>query len=231
MSQVNETSAPAAASPDIIIIPQVESRQTSHPDPSPEPQVPTPAVTEQASEPKPLTSSHLTFNSGDDDTAATSMEDSRTLERREVDDLKRSNSILNRVSYFESANSSLVRPAKRSKSELDALQRHRVAAVLDNFERSDTVLLGRQAPEAGDVHLLQQLRAGNEPEANNAPAAPPPPPVAGDAKHSGADVTEDPVYAVPDRSRKSEKSQPRSRPTSDAASDNVIPEVPNKSDD
>ena len=235
---MNEVPSPAASKPEIMIIPRV-SRPTSQAaaaddddDKSSEPST-APAASNTPS-PKPLAPSQLVFSAAGVGAAAAAADESeprtRTIERREVDDLKRSNSILDRVSYFESsAQNSLVRPVKRDDSETRVIMKRVVAAALDSFEKSDVVLLGRQAPEAGDAHLLQQLAAAKTPAAGAASAESPPPPHS-QTDDVTAEVTSDPIYAVPDRNRKSQKSQ-KSRPTSATsdASDKATPEVPNKS--
>ena len=143
-------------------------------------------------------------------------ESTKTTEaREEVDELRKSTSIKNRLTYFEV--SSIVRSARNQKEEdlQEVNKKHMVNEVLKEFMENKVVLAGRQMPSAG---MEQQTDSTGYEKSTK-----------------GNTSTDDPdhIYAVPDPNRKSAKSQ-RSRPDSNRcdsiseASTASLPVVPEK---
>ena len=125
-----------------------------------------------------------------------------------------------------------MRPAKRDK-ELEGIRSGVVTNLVTDFKHSDIAILGRQAPKAGDdIHIMpnvgqSQGQRSPEPEVSQSP----PEPEVGQSSASG-DL--DPLYAVPDRSRKSLNRKSGGSHVGSEHSEQEVgqtPQVPNKPDD
>ena len=145
-----------------------------------------------------------------------------TEARQEVNELRKSTSIKNRLTYFEV--SSLVRSA-RNKREEDLQEVHdkkTVRGVLGDFESNDVILAGRQIPNKEDIQMRGATVHGTT-EVDGIP------------KDGIEGNDTDSLYASIDPNRKSVKSQ-RSRADSDLekcdsvseASTASVPELPRK---